>query len=487
MEKEKKALFIIFGGTGDLARRKLYPSLYRLYKKGYLKDHFAVIGTARRPWSDEHYQSIVMETIESIQVSKEDAAEFASHFRYQSHNVNDTEHYDTLLTLAEELDEEYDLEQNRIFYLSMSPQFFGTISQHLKSQGLLTSSGFNRVVIEKPFGHDYASALDLNDEITEAFDEDQLYRIDHYLGKEMVLNIPALRFGNHFLESVWNNNFISNVQITLSEDMGMGERGGYYDDSGALRDMVQNHVLQILALLAMEQPSSYSDEDIRSAKTTVLKALRTYDKENVLKNFVRGQYGPAESVPGYREEDKVAPDSQTETFVAGKVLVDTPRWEGVPFYVRTGKRMKEKVGRIDIEFKSNDSHFFQADVQNPLAANYLTINLAPEEGFSFQLNTKKAGPGMEPSQIALSHHYSKEEVDNNPEAYEKLILDCLNGDSTNFIHWDELAESWKYIDTIRKVWDEEEAEFPNYTAGTMGPQTSDELLEKDGFRWIWNP
>lgn len=491
MEKEKKALFIIFGGTGDLARRKLYPSLYRLFKKGYLKDHFAVIGTARREWSNEHYQDIVMETIQNIATSEEDALDFARHFRYQSHNVKDTEHYDTLLNLANELDEEYGLEQNRIFYLSMSPQFFGTISHHLKSQGLITSSGFNRVIIEKPFGEDYETALELNNEITEAFEEEQLYRIDHYLGKEMVLNIPALRFGNQFLESVWNNNYISNVQITLSEDIGVEERGGYYDNSGALRDMVQNHVLQVVSLLAMEEPEDYSNEEIRKAKTTLLESLKKYDDQEVVTNFVRGQYGSSEKdgeiVTGYREEEKVDPESQTETFVAGKMVIDTPRWEGVPFYIRTGKRMVDKVGRIDIQFKQKSDHFFQSATQKELTPNYLTINLGPEEGFSFQMNAKQAGPGMQPTQVSLAHRYSEEEIDNNPEAYEKLILDCLNGNSTNFIHWEELEASWKYIDTIRETWDKTEEEFPNYPAGSMGPKESDLLLEKDGFKWHWNP
>lgn len=487
MKSEKKALFIIFGGTGDLARRKLYPSLYRLYKKGYLNKHFAVIGTARRKWSDEYYQEIVLESIEDLTDSADDAKQFASHFRYQSHNVKDTENYKTLRKLADKLDEEYEIEQNRIFYLSMSPQFFGVISQHLKTQGLVTPSGFNRVIIEKPFGEDYDSAKELNDEITQAFDEDQLYRIDHYLGKEMVLNIPALRFGNRILESVWNKEYISNIQITLSEDIGVEERGEYYDHSGALRDMVQNHVLQLIALLAMEEPGDYGNVVTKKEKAAILQSLKPYSPEEVSTYFVRGQYGSSNGdTAAYREEEKVSPTSQTETFVAGKVLIDTPRWEGVPFYIRTGKRMTEKVGRIDVEFKQNVNHFFRTK-EDKLTPSYLTIHLSPEEGFAFHLNTKEIGPGMQPEQIQLDHFRSDEQMAHQPEAYEKLILDCLEGDPTNFIHWKELAASWKYIDTIRESWDQTTADFPNYLAGSMGPKSSEELLEQDGYKWHYHP
>lgn len=248
MNQEKTALFTIFGGTGDLAKRKLYPSLYRLYKKGFLKEHFAVIGTARREWTNDYYREIVMETIKDLADSTEEATKFASHFYYQAHNVTDTEHYSELKELSTKLDEKYQLENNRIYYLAMSPNFFGTITEHLKAEKLITNDGFNRLIIEKPFGHDYESAAILNDQIRASFHENQIYRIDHYLGKEMIQNISAVRFANAIFESMWNNRYIDNIQITLSESIGVEERGGYYETSGALRDMVQNHILQVVSL-----------------------------------------------------------------------------------------------------------------------------------------------------------------------------------------------------------------------------------------------
>lgn len=491
MTKEKKALFIIFGGTGDLANRKLYPSLYRLYKNGYLNEHFAVIGTARREWSDEYYREIVVSKVEDLADTKEQAEEFASHFYYQSHNVKDLEHYTTLKNLADRLDDKYQLEGNRMFYLAMSPNFFGIIAENIKEQQLITSTGFNRLIIEKPFGHDYQSALELNTHIRSSFEENQIYRIDHYLGKEMVQNISTVRFGNQLIESMWNNQYINNIQVTLSESLGVEERGGYYDTSGALRDMVQNHVLQIVALLAMEPPSIMHDNEIRQEKIKALRALRLYSKDEVRLNFVRGQYGHStvngETLLGYCEEQNVAEDSQTETFVAGKLFIDNLRWSGVPIYIRTGKRLAEKGTQIDIEFKNIPHQLFQTENDEPLPPNVLSIFISPTEGFSLQLNAKKIGPGVKAEPIKLTSIRSAEETANNPEAYEKLILDCLNGDATNFTHWDEVASSWEFVDRIREAWDETTMEFPNYPSGSMGPIESMYLLKKDGFQWHWSP
>ncbi len=491
MSKEKKALFTIFGGTGDLAKRKLYPSLYRLYKKGYLKEHFAVIGTARREWTDEFYRDVVVESIQDLTESHEDAIKFASHFYYQSHNVTDIEHYDTLKKLTKKLDEQYKLEGNRLFYLAMSPNFFGIISQNLKDRDLITTDGFNRLIIEKPFGHDFESALELNNQIRASFEENQIYRIDHYLGKEMVQNISAVRFGNYMIESMWNSRYIDNIQITLSESLGVEERGGYYDTSGALRDMLQNHILQIISLLAMEPPTRLEDKEIRTEKIKALKAVRLLEPEEVSDYMVRGQYGPgindiSKNLNGYREEANVAPDSQTETFVAGKIMIDNFRWTGVPFYFRTGKRLTKKGTQIDIEFKNVPLNLFDNN-EEPLPPNVLTIYIQPTEGFSLELNTKKIGLGLETETLKLEHKHSADTTANSPEAYEKLILDCLNGDSTNFTHWDEVATSWKFVDIIRERWDNEKMSFPNYASGSMGPTDSEELLIKDGFKWHWCP
>ncbi|WP_368250862.1 glucose-6-phosphate dehydrogenase [Enterococcus sp. 2201sp1_2201st1_B8_2201SCRN_220225] len=493
---ENNVLFTIFGATGDLAYRKLYPSLFRLYRKGDLQEHFAVIGTARREWSDEHFRSVVADSISDLEADSQEVAKFTSHFYYQAHDVQDPEHYVTLKKLSDSLDEKYQLKGNRLFYLAMSPSFFGVIVKELKAQKMTDTSGFHRVVIEKPFGSDLASATTLNDEITATFTESEVYRIDHYLGKEMIQNISAIRFGNNLFESMWNNRYIANVQINLAESLGVEDRGGYYDKSGALKDMVQNHILQILSLLLMEPPAAFSDEEIRAEKIKALNAVRIYTPEEVNRYFVRGQYAAGKlednEFLGYREEANVAADSTTETFVAGRFTVDNFRWSGVPIYIRTGKRLTEKGTRINIVFKQVPINLFKTDVhkdceERQLPENVLTIYIQPTEGFSLTLNGKEIGPDFKTTPVKLDYRHSAETVENSPEAYERLILDALNGDSTNFTHWDEVAQSWRIVDAIRKTWDEQKPDFPNYKAGTMGPEAAFELVKKDGFEWIWQP
>lgn len=386
----KNVLMTIFGGTGDLARRKLYPSLFRLYQKGDLNDDFAVIGTARRPWSDETYHQVIKDSIASFEPSDKEAQDFASHFYYQSHNVKDTSHYDVLKELSDQLDEKYHIQGNRIFYLAMSPNFFGTIVSHLKSQGMMNTNGYHRVIIEKPFGNDYQSAFELNEEINQVFAEDEIYRIDHYLGKEMIQNISAIRFANLIFESIWNNRYIDNIQISLAEEVGVEERAGYYDKSGALKDMVQNHILQMLSLLAMEPPVAFSEKGIRAEKIKALDSIRMYSEDEVRNNFVRGQYTEGEiedrHFKGYRDEENVDESSLTETFVAGKFLIDNFRWSGVPFYVRTGKHLTEKGTRINIVFKQVPVNVFKNSITGPheqkqLDSNVLTIYIQPTEAF----------------------------------------------------------------------------------------------------------
>ena len=483
--QEQKVLITFFGATGDLASRKLYPALFRLFQKGFIRNHFAVIGTARREWTDEHFREVVVKSVQSLTEDVNQAEEFASHFYYQAHNVTDTHHYVVLKELSEKLDQQYGIEGNRIFYLAMAPSFFGTITQHLKDEALLTDHGYNRLIIEKPFGKDYESAQILNEQLRHSFDENQIYRIDHYLGKEMIQNITAVRFANRVFETMWNRDHIDNVQITLAEQVGVEERGGYYETSGALRDMVQNHILQILALVAMEPPQSF--EAVRQNKINVLEQLRHYSPDEVAKNFVRGQYGPSldGSLPGYRQDQNVSDDSNMETYVAGKVFIDNERWKDVPFYVRTGKSLDSKTTVIDVVFKEADSPLFENETKGKCPSNRISIHITPKEGFCFVINSKAVGNSYGLQTSHLEKIFDKNFGLNSPEAYERLILDCMEGDMTNFTHWEEVAASWKFVDRIRQAWDNQASvQFPNYPAGSSGPQESFDLLAQDGRCWV---
>lgn len=486
MNNEQKALLILFGASGDLAKRKLYPSMFRLFQKGYLDKNFAVIGTARREWSDEHFRKVVKESISQMCDSEEIANEFASHFYYQAHNVADVKHYAKLRDLADQLDTKYNLGGNRLFYLSMAPQFFGTIAKYLKTENVVTDQGYNRLIIEKPFGRDLESATKLNAEIAQYFPEESVFRIDHYLGKEMIQNISAIRFGNSIFSSLWNNRHIDNIQITLSESLGVEERGGYYETSGALRDMVQNHILQVVALLTMNAPITFQDSDIRREKISALKALKIYTPEEVKENFIRAQYaGDDQDGKAYREETGVDLESLTETFVAGRLFVQNMDFGGVPIYVRTGKKLAVKTTRIDVVFKPVPNNIFQ---NNELTPDMLTIKVDPQEGLVLRINTKEVKTGFHTETVNLSHLNDVETTRATPEAYEKLILDALVGDATNFTHWDEVRYSWRFVDAIRRAWDEEKvSELPTYKAGSMGPKCAEELLEQDGNHWEFDP
>ncbi|MDR0846056.1 MAG: glucose-6-phosphate dehydrogenase [Lactobacillales bacterium] len=492
---EVKATFVIFGASGDLAKRKLYPALFRLYKKGVLGEHFAVIGTARRPWSDEYYQEIARESVKDLTSDFEVVKAFAKHFFYQSHDVQDTEHYVALKKLADAKDSEFGCEGNQMFYLSMSPQFFGVIVGNLKSQNVVNPAGWSRVIVEKPFGYDYATALELNENITSVFEENEIYRIDHYLGKEMIQNINAVRFANGIFEALWNSRHIDNIQITFAESLGVEERGGYYETSGALKDMVQNHLLQVVALLTMDPPATLADEDIRNEKIKALEALKIYTPSEVATNIVRGQYGEG-GIDGrrynsYRAEDNVNPHSDVETFVAGRLSVETARFDGVPIYFRTGKSMTEKGTRINVVFKNSELGLYDSCVVGkytaPLQPNVLTIYIQPTEGVSITINGKNLEDNLATDIFPLGYRRPEIEIEQAPEAYEKLIQDALYGDSSNFSHWKEVAASWKVVDAIKSAWTDQSVDFPNYQAGTMGPKAAFDLLEQDGNEWVWKP
>ncbi|WP_218009843.1 glucose-6-phosphate dehydrogenase [Bacillus cereus] len=479
---------VIFGATGDLAKRKLFPSIYSLYKKGQLSKNFAVVGVARREWSDDIFRENVLASIQESKIEAgNDLDEFLTHFRYLAFDVTNTASYQDLNALITNLEEQFHIPGNRMFYMAMAPEFFGTIASYLKSEGVTNSSGWNRLIIEKPFGHDLPSAQKLNEELRHAFAEDEIYRIDHYLGKEMVQNIGVIRFANAIFESLWNNRYISNIQITSSESLGVEDRGGYYDNSGALRDMIQNHMLQMVALLAMEPPIRLTTEEIRSEKIKALRALRPIAVEEVDQYFVRSQYGPGtingKEVPGYRSENKVDPNSRTETFVAGKLLIDNFRWAGVPIYIRTGKRMQEKSTKIVIQFKELPMNLYSKS-ENSVHPNLLIIHIQPDEGISLVLNGKKIGTSEKTRPFKLD--YCNDCVDgvNTPEAYEKLIYDAIQGDATNFTHWDEVALSWKFVDVISKAWKQDvSTDLLTYESGSMGPQASDDLLAENDFHW----
>lgn len=483
MPKEQCSIITIFGGSGDLARRKLYPSLYQLFRRGVLGEHFAVIGTARRPWTNEFYRDIVSGSLENEPNTNADSVQrFASHFYYQSHDVTDADHYVTLKNLSNKLDEQYGAGGNRLFYMAMAPRFFGTIASHIRSEKLLSPSGYNRLIIEKPFGRDFASAKELNDSIGAAFNEDQIYRIDHYLGKEMVQGLLALRFTNPLLTPIWNKDYISDVQITLSENVGVEERAGYYETAGALRDMVQNHIMQLIAYVAMRQPETFTPEAVHAAKNELFANLPVLTPEQAKRDWIRGQYVAANDQPAYREEDGVASDSTIETYVAGRLMLSDPRWEGVPFYVRTGKRMPRKATEITINFKPLEHNIFDVVGCNEARTNRLTVFVEPEQGYTLTLNGKTLGSEYALRQDPLSFRYPQDKIDEAPEAYERLIQDALMGDQTNFTRWQEQDATWKYVDVVRQAWDDD-APLAMYEAGSHGPAEADQLLERDGFKW----
>lgn len=480
--KNIPVVMILFGGSGDLAHRKLYPALFNLYHKGLIQDHFAVIGTARRPWSHEYLREQVQEAVYETHddVNHREVEEFSSHFYYQSHDVTDVEHYIALKKLATELDDKYEAQGNRIFYMAMAPRFFGTIATHINDQELV-GDGFNRLVIEKPFGHDVASAEKLNQEIAESFEEESVYRIDHYLGKEMVQNIMPLRFANPLIKNIWNKDNVLNVQVTLAESLGVGTRGGYYETSGALRDMVQNHIFQIITLLAMPEPDDLTSDAIHKAKQELLNSLVMPTTEDVDKHFARGQYMAGAKTPAYLEEDQVDPDSNVETFAAGEVKFEKGPLAGVPIYFRTGKEMKEKTSRIDVVLKH------EGDLYDNAHSNNISIIIDPTSEIYFTINGKKISEEGLRREI-LDYTFSKEEMDQVPDGYERLLHDVFVADRTNFTHWAELKKYWEFVDAVEKAWDELNAQGhkpEQYAPMAFGPKSANNIFENPKAHWIY--
>jgi len=488
---EQGAVYYLFGATGDLARRKLFPALFSLYKEGKLSDNFAVIGLARRPRTNEQFRQDLYDSIVEFCRYKADDLDmwnrFIEHFEYMSLDINNVDGFRELARMSERLDAKFNIPGNRLFYLALAPSLFGPVSFHLRDGGLLESKGWHRVVIEKPFGYDLDSAGKLNEQINQVFKEEEIFRIDHYLGKEMVQNIEVIRFANAFFEPLWNKDHIANVQITLSETVGVEDRGGYYDKSGALRDMGQNHMLQMLTMIAMEPPSRLHGEDIRDEKVKVLRSLRNFESsEEVRENVVRGQYKAGnwngKELTGYRQEDSVNEQSTTETYFAAKVYVDNFRWAGVPFYIRTGKRLPVKTTEVVIEFKSMPNNVLFAK-KHDLAPNLLVIRVNPMEGIYIKINAKKPGSDDAVQPVSMEFCQSCQIGLNTPEAYERLIHDAARGDSTYFTRWDEVSQAWAFVDRIAQAWREDNGDLQQYPAGSWGPEAARELLAKDGFTW----
>jgi len=485
---------VIFGATGDLTRRKLLPALYNLALDGLLPASFAVVGFARRDWTDETLREVARDGSEKFSRRKPDPAhwaDFESTVFYVNGSFEDREAYPLLQKRLEEVEAARGIPGNRIFYLSIPPSAIGTCVANLRAAGLVRrqqpGQPFSRIIIEKPIGHDLASAVQINDEVAQVFDESQVFRIDHYLGKETVQSILVNRFANSIFEPLWNQKYIDHVQITVSEEEGVGTRGGYYEEAGALRDMVQNHILQTLCLTAMEPPWSLGSEVVRDHKIAVLNCLRPIPAREVDQHVVRAQYGPGfhhgVEVPGYRREDKVRPDSTTETYVALRVFVDNWRWAGVPFYIRTGKRLPKRASEIAIQFKSVPPVMFNTDAEAPLEPNVLALRIQPDEGLSLRIATKLPGPSVRIYPVKMDFRYGSTFGDQSPEAYERLLLDVMAGDATLFMRRDAVEASWKWVSNILDAWHQSGARWlPEYPAGSWGPVEAERLIEKDG-RW----
>jgi len=484
---------VIFGATGDLTSRKLVPALYNLARERRLPGGFSVVGFARREWDDAFFRQTLLEGVNDN--SRSGAAEpqlwdsFAEGISYHRSSFDDPAGYASLAERLDAIDRQRGTGGNRVFYLATPPESYATIVRQIGEHGLNRSpnGGWTRIIIEKPFGRDLDSARALNQELLAVFDERQIFRIDHYLGKETVQNILVFRFANGIFEPIWNRNFIDHVQITVAESIGVEDRGGYYDSSGAMRDMIQNHLTQLLTLTAMEPPVGYDADAVRDEKVKVLRAVHPIAPEEVAQHTVRGQYGPGsvsgKPIPGYPEERGVAAASQTETFVALKLFIESWRWAGVPFYLRSGKALPRRVSEIAIQFRTVPTMLFADTPMNDIEPNVLAIKIQPDEGITLKFGSKVPGQSqIRP--VTMDFRYGTSFGVASPEAYERLLLDCMLGDSTLFTRRDEVEASWGLITPILHGWAQGPAQpFPNYDAGTWGPAAADEFLARDGRAW----
>jgi glucose-6-phosphate 1-dehydrogenase len=480
---------VIFGASGDLTKRKLLPALFHLEQSGLLPSEFAVIGVARRPLQDEFPKDMREGILQFGGVKDGDAKldEFIGKISYHAMNFDDPEGYEKLKSLLETIDQSKGTKGNRLFYLATAPEYFADIIDQLGKHGMAKPpKGTVHVIIEKPFGHDLASARQLNDEVNRVFAEDQIFRIDHYLGKETVQNILVFRFANGIFEPVWNRNYVDHVQITAAEDIGIEGRGPFYEKAGALRDVVQNHVMELLSFVALEPPVSFEADAMRREKVKVWRSVQPIH----LLDAVRGQYGPGmidgKPVKGYRQEDRVDPNSSTETYAALKLGIENWRWAGVPFYLRAGKRLAKRATEITIQFKQPPQLLFknQSGPCSELQPNLITMRIQPDEGISLRFGAKVPSPNMEVCPVNMNFSYAEAFGKSSANGYERLLLDAMLGDATLFAHRDGVEATWALLTPILDQWaSTKPRDFPNYPAGTWGPKSADELLSRDGREW----
>ena len=485
---------VFFGASGDLTKRMLMPAMWNLRLNDILPENYAIVGFSRSKFSDDEFRELMRKSIEEFSRSgaPKDPLwnDFAKHVSYVSGGFDDPAAFANLREALERNDREFGTAGNRLFYLSTPPSVFATIVEQLDAAGLGprdNKTGWSRIIVEKPFGTDLESARALQAEVSKVFDEKLIYRIDHYLGKEPVQDIMALRFANIIFEPIWNRRYVDSVQITAAETVGVEGRGGYYDNAGALRDMIQNHVMNLLALVAMEPPVASDADSIRDEKYKVLRAVRPIDPIRVTLDSARGQYDAGsiggKPVPGYREEPDVRPDSNTETYAAVKLLIDNWRWADVPFYLRSGKRLGHKNSEIAIRFRSLPHRLF-GEAGDALDNNVLVMKIQPEEGISLRFNAKVPGPKMHIRSVSMDFNYGTGFGVVSAPAYERLIGDAMRGDATLFTRWDAVETAWQIVMPILERWTETiDESFPNYSAGSQGPPSSDRMLAMDGREW----
>ena len=494
-KKLSASLLFIFGGSGDLNYRKLTPALYNLFLDNAMPDNFEIVGLARTDYDVEAYKKHLKEGIDNFSRNKDNNGsweKFSNNIRYIKMDVGDKDAYAQIEDIIQEKEKEAGEKMNIIFYMAVAPQLVPTIVKNLSSLKICADTECTRIVVEKPFGHNLESAKEMNKMLLEHFEEDQVYRIDHYLGKETVQNILALRFANALFEPIWNRNYIDHVQITAAETVGVEGRGGYYENAGALRDMIQNHILQLMCMIGMEPPVSFNSNEIRNKKVDVLKAIRRIPKDQVLEYAARGQYAggwqQGEQVPGYREEKDVSPQSSTETFAAVKFYIDNWRWEGVPFYVRTGKRLHDKTTELTIQFKNAPDFAFSKEATETMRPNRLSISISPEMDICLRFQSKRPGQAMILNPVDMVFNYKDAYEGEEAEAYETLLYDVMDGDATLFMRADQVEEAWTIVMPILDVWSSRKPiDFPNYSPGSWGPEDGEALIAKDGHHWISQP